>query len=96
MSEEKESDLLMVLHKMFVVQKSVLDIKELSLYTGFSSSAIYKMTSRGEIPFSQPMGRKLFFNKVEIDKWLLSKPRKTSEQLKDEASTYMIKRRRSA
>jgi excisionase family DNA binding protein len=96
MSEEKGNEVVGALHKMFLFQKNVFDVQELCLYTGFSSSAIYKMTSKNEIPYSQPMGRKLFFNREEIDKWLLGKPNRTREALKDEASSFTIKRKRSA
>ncbi len=50
-------------------EKQYLTIDELHEYTGIKKSTIYKMTSKGEIPFMKPKGR-LIFKRKEIDKWL--------------------------
>ena len=52
-------------------KKNVLNINELSDYTGYSKSYIYKLTSRNAIPYFKPSGKAVFFDRVEIDVWLL-------------------------
>ena len=52
-------------------KKNVLNINELSDYTGYSKSYIYKLTSRNAIPYFKPSGKSVFFDRVEIDTWLL-------------------------
>jgi excisionase family DNA binding protein len=52
-------------------KKNVLNINELAKYTGYSKSYIYKLTSRGAIPYFKPSGKSVFFDRVEIDVWLL-------------------------
>ena len=52
-------------------KKNVLNINELSDYTGYSKSYIYKLTSRITIPYFKPSGKSVFFDRVEIDTWLL-------------------------
>ena len=52
-------------------KKNVLNINELADYTGYSKSYIYKLTSRNAIPYFKPSGKAIFFDRVEIDTWLL-------------------------
>ena len=52
-------------------KKNVLNINELSDYTGYSKSYIYKLTSRNAIPYFKPSGKSVFFDRMEIDVWLL-------------------------
>ena len=52
-------------------KKNVLNINELADYTGYSKSYIYKLTSRNAIPYFKPSGKSVFFDRVEIDVWLL-------------------------
>ena len=54
-------------------QKKVLNFIELSEYTGFSKSFLYKLTSQGKIPGAyKPTGKHWFFERGKIDEWLLS------------------------
>ena len=57
-------------------KKNVLNLNELSEYTGYSKSYIYKLTSRNAIPYFKPSGKAIFFDRVEIDTWLLKNKHK--------------------
>ena len=57
-------------------KKNVLNLNELSEYTGYSKSYIYKLTSRQAIPYFKPSGKAIFFDRVEIDTWLLKNKHK--------------------
>ncbi|MDB4130909.1 helix-turn-helix domain-containing protein [Flavobacteriaceae bacterium] len=59
------------LEKLLLSKKNVLNLNELSDYTGYSKSYIYKLTSRNAIPYFKPSGKSVFFDRVEIDTWLL-------------------------
>lgn len=59
------------LEKLLLAKKNVLNIRELSEYTGYSISYIYKLTSRSAIPYFKPSGKAVFFDRMEIDVWLL-------------------------
>ena len=63
-------------------QKPVLNFEEFCLYTGISSSFAYKLTSGRVIQYSQPNGKKIYFDRVLVDKWLLQNPIKITSQLK--------------
>jgi excisionase family DNA binding protein len=71
------------------VQKSVLTFEETSKYTGLSKSTLYKLTSTGGVPCYCPQGKKLYFNKVELEQWLLRNKKETSDILDKEASRYV-------
>lgn len=61
-------------------QKAVLTTREVSCYTGLSMSALYKLMMRRAIPFSRPFGKVAFFDRVEVEKCLMSaKIRTTAE-----------------
>ncbi len=82
-----------------VSQKSILTMAELSQYTGLSKSCLYKLTSARKIPFSCPNKKTLFFEKAAIDKWLLSNPVRTAEEIDIAAANYVVlnpNRRRQA
>ena len=65
--------------------KKVLNLNEVADYIGFSKSYIYKLTSQNLIPHSKPSGKAVFFNRDEIDKWLLSNNTITHQQAKRKA-----------
>lgn len=43
--------------------KKVLNVEELSIYTGFKKSYIYKLVNKKVIPYSKPNGKMLFFDR---------------------------------
>ena len=59
--------------KMNDLHKQTLDIYELSKYINLSPSYIRKLVSQGKIPRSKPWGKRLYFNKLEIDQYIASK-----------------------
>lgn len=75
-------------------QKSFLNFEELVEYTGLSSSYLYKLTSRGDIPFYKPHGKQLYFNKEEIGAWLLRNRSTTNEERTAQVATSIAIRDR--
>ncbi len=59
--------------KVIDLHKQTLDIYELSKYINLSPSYIRKLVSQGKIPRSKPWGKRLYFNKLEIDQYIASK-----------------------
>ncbi len=54
-------------------QKSALNLVELCEYTGFSKSFLYKELMGHRVPGAyKPTGKHYFFDRKEIDRWLLS------------------------
>lgn len=71
------------------MEKTIMNLTELSVYTGISKSYLYKLTHLGKIAFSKPFGKLMFFEKSEVDSWLLSNKQTTSTELDIQASTYV-------
>jgi excisionase family DNA binding protein len=68
-----------------LAQKTVLTFDEFCRYTGISKSWGYKLTSARAVPHYKPNDKAIYFQKEEVDKWLLQNPIKTTSQLKLEA-----------
>jgi len=73
-------------------QKTVLTFEEAARYTGFSRSYLYKLTHLQKIPCSKPAGKMLFFDRAELENWLLTN-QVTHEEIENKASTYVTLKR---
>lgn len=69
--------------------KEILNVEELSDYTGFTKSYIYKLVHTSQIPYSKPGGKVLFFERKKIDLWLLQNSSKSNSEITAEASEYV-------
>ena len=69
-------------------QKEVLTFNEAARYTGLSRSYLYKLTSSGKIPHFKPNGKMIYFNREQLENWLL-RNQAEREELEVEASTYV-------
>jgi|TARA_R100000306_G_scaffold14412_2_gene17886 excisionase family DNA binding protein len=50
--------------------KDFMTLEEIADYLSISKSAVYKLTSKKEIPFYIPGGKKIYFKKEEVDDWI--------------------------
>lgn len=92
MKTEYESQ---ILRRLDSLESAILGLKvkpltfaEACAYTGFSKSYLYKLTSAGRIPHYKPEGKRLYFDKGELDKWLLRNPASVVEL--DQGSTNYL------
>lgn len=74
--------------------KNVLTLDEVALLTGLSKGYIYRLTSTQGIPHYKPNGRNLYFNKNEIEGWLLRNRVATTEEINNAATTYIATHKR--
>lgn len=77
-----------------LLKKEVLNFNEAAQYLEVSHSHLYKLTSSGFVPSYKPNGKKLYFNRTELDKWLLSNRHDTNEDVEQQASEYLMKKGR--
>jgi len=68
------------------------DVKGVCEYLHMTKSTIYKMTSDRRIPHFK-RSKFLYFNKEEIDQWVMEVPVKTMDEIEKEASDYLMKSR---
>lgn len=91
-SEKKLSLILEKLEKIEAKLKDsdfqIMNIDEAAKYLSFKKSYLYKMTCCNDIPFYKP-GKKVYFNKVDLDNWILSHRRKSNEEIEKEADEYI-------
>ena len=52
----------------------VLTFERACKHLDLSPSYLYKLTSEKRIPHYKPTGKRLYFSKAELDKWLMRNP----------------------
>jgi excisionase family DNA binding protein len=77
-----------------LLQKSVLNFNEACRYLEISPSHLYKLTSTRQIPHFCPQGKKLYFNRQELEDWLQRNRQSTTEEIDKEATDYVISHKR--
>ncbi len=73
--------------------KEILSVEELEKYTGFKKSYIYHLVHYSKIPYSKPNGKYLFFQKSEINEWLLKNKYLSDDQIQTKAREYVLKKK---
>lgn len=71
--------------------KSVLNLDDVHILTGYSKSQLYRMTCRNEIPFYK-RAKLLFFDKAEIEAWMKQNRHNTVEESEREAVNYCMRK----
>ena len=56
--------------KQLILQKEVLTFKEACWLLNYSASHLYKLTHAKLIPYFCPQGKKLYFNRRELEAWM--------------------------
>lgn len=78
-----------------ILKKEILTLEEVAWYLNFSKSSIYKLTSKREIPFYSPGGKKLYFKKSEIDDWIYKSKVTPNDELENEVENYLSRTNKS-
>lgn len=85
------------IENLMLSQKNVLTFKEGATYIGVSDSCLYKMTMIGSVPHYKPKGKMIYFDRAELEKWLLQNRITPADELEAKASTYVaLNNRRTA
>lgn len=80
----------MVAAKVSITTKAVLTLEEAAQYMGVSKSQLYKLTHTKNIPHSKPAGKMCYFNRADLETWLMGNPVATTEELADRANDYCM------
>ena len=78
------------LEQMVFMAKKVFSFDEASRFLNLSKSYLYKLTSGNLIPHYKPQGKMLYFEKEQLEEWLLQNPIKTQAQITREAQQYVM------
>lgn len=71
-------------------QKAILSFQEATKFLNVSSSYLYKLTSQHEIPHFKPRGKMLYFDRQEIESWLMQNKVKTKQEIEQAANDYCL------
>ena len=82
-------DRLRNIESLLLSQKKVLNLDEVSVFSGLSKSYLYKLTCSGGIPCYKPQGKHIYFDKVEIEQWLLQNKKATDNEIENKAVTFV-------
>ena len=52
------------------MKEKFMTIKDVAKFLGFSEGYLYKLVKKKKIPYYQPTGNKILFDKEEIEKWV--------------------------
>jgi len=71
-----------------MMQKNVLTFEEAVMFTGLAKSYLYKLTASGKIPYYKPSGKLIYFDRSELERWMLRNPIKTADEIEQQAVNY--------
>jgi excisionase family DNA binding protein len=77
-------------------QKAILTTDEACKYMGIAKSTLYKMMMRKQIPYSQPSGKVAYFDRQELEAWLMRNRQSTADEISDKALSYCAHTRTSS
>lgn len=76
------------IEKGVMLQKNVLTFEEAVMFTGLAKSYLYKLTAGGKIPYYKPSGKLIYFDRSELERWMLRNPVKTADEIEQQAVNY--------
>lgn len=68
--------------------KEILTFDEACRYMGVSKSTLYNLTMRKEIPHYKPTNGRVFFQRTELEQWILNSRISTDQEISHKASSY--------
>ena len=69
----------------------IMNVEQVSDFLNLAIATIYDKTSKNLIPYKK-RGKKLYFIRTEIEKWVLEGSMKTSDEIDNEAMDYVLNR----
>lgn len=77
-----------------LLMKEVLNFNDACSYLDISASHLYKLTSQKSIPHFCPQGKKLYFNRAELDEWLQRNRQTSTDEIETMAANYLLTHKR--
>jgi excisionase family DNA binding protein len=87
--QKKIDGLEILLKRQNILNKEILTLEEAAEYLVLSKSCIYKMTSNKEVPHYIPGGKKIYFKKTELDRWILESRVTPVNEISMEMKSYL-------
>ena len=77
-----------------LLMKEVLNFNDACNYLDISASHLYKLTSQKSIPHFCPQGKKLYFNRTELNEWLQRNRQTSTDEIETMAANYLLTHKR--
>jgi excisionase family DNA binding protein len=77
-----------------IQQKEFLTVEDATVYLQLSKSCLFKMTSKREVPFYKPGGKKIYFKKSEIDEWITNSKIESIIDIETEVEFYLSRNKK--
>jgi excisionase family DNA binding protein len=91
---QKLANIETMLQQQNLLRKDVLNLNEACSYLDISASHLYKMTSQKLIPHFCPQGKKLYFNRTQLDEWLQRNRQDSADEIESMAANYLLTHKR--
>lgn len=91
---QKLSNIETMLQEQNLLKKDVLNFNDACSYLDISASHLYKLTSQKSIPHFCPQGKKLYFNRTELDEWLQRNRQTSTDEIETMAANYLLTHKR--
>ena len=75
--------------KVSETQLQMLTIEEAAKFLDVSKHTVYRLTSQHRIKFYKPTGKRIYFDKADLNEWMKSKAIKSDEEIKADATNYV-------
>jgi len=87
----KLNDIEQLISEQSMFQKEMLDFKEAKAYISVSDAQLYKLVEARSIPHYKPSGRKLYFKRTELLKWLQANRIDSKSDINSIADEYITR-----
>ncbi len=62
----------------------LLDVNQAAEYLKLQRSYIYSLIHQKKIPYYKPLGKRVYFNKLELNKWITESKTKSIKEVEEE------------
>jgi excisionase family DNA binding protein len=80
------------LSDLVIANKKTLSFEEAAAYLDLSKSYLYLLTSTKQIPHYKPSGKRIYFDRQELDQWVRQNRIKPNEEIEIEAASYTTRK----
>lgn len=84
--KELTTHMLFIEKKMYIL-KEYLTVQEAADYLNLSSSLVYKLTSRHDLPIYKPNGKTIFIRRDDLNRWIARNRVLSQDELDEYAAT---------
>lgn len=85
----KLEELEQTIKKQFISSKVFLTLEEASEYLQLSKSCLYKMTSKKQITYYTPGGKKIYFKREDLLEWITKSINASINECQFETESYL-------